>query len=98
MLQQMQMNPQNLSTLSPPVTCFHYYSTPSHKNTKILMEYPFKIQQKNVTHPISATVSTNTVSFVPLFCCNPWSALWRHNFNDYTCYAFQKFWYKSLTQ
>jgi len=44
------------------------------------MEYPFKIQQKNVTHPISATVSTNNVSFVPLLRCNPWSALWCHNF------------------
>ena len=74
MLQQMLMNPQNLrtlSTLSPAVTCFHYYSTSSHKNTMRLMEYPFKIQQKNVTYPISATVSTNNASFVPLLCCNP---------------------------
>ena len=71
MLQQMQMNPQNLSTLSPPVTCNHYYITSSYKNMNTLIKYPFKTQQQYFTHPTSATVSTNNPYFVPSLRCNP---------------------------
>lgn len=46
----MQMNPQNLSTLSPPVTCFHYYSTSSHKNTERLNGIPIPKLNTKMLH------------------------------------------------
>ena len=95
MLQQMQMNPQSLSTLSPPVTCFHYYSTFSHKNTKRLNGIPIQ----NSTEKCYTSYFSNSFHQQCFLCSTltlqSLKCPMMSQFYCYTCCALQKFWYNS---